>query len=158
MPLQIRPAAADEVLVVAKLYHDVWHLTQASLQDRAIARLRDMDWFERRIKSLASRPLLALLNGRPVGFTAWSCDHLGQLFVTPEEQGQGIGRGLLMGAEIRMREEGVHLAKLLCLVGNGRARRFYEQNGWTLKTLESMPTESMDGAKQVAHWVMTKQL
>jgi GNAT superfamily N-acetyltransferase len=158
MPLEIRTARADEVSSVAKLYQAVWHATQAPLQDRAIAALRDDDWFERRIKLATALPLIALLDGKLVGFAAWSGDLLGQLFIAPEEHGQGIGRGLLLGAEIRMREEGTKLAQLHCLVGNARARRFYERNGWTLKGLESATVESMEGPKKVAHWVMTKPL
>lgn len=158
MPFEIRLAHADEIAAVAKLYQAVWRAAQAPLQDRAIAALRDDDWFERRIKSSPSQPLIARLDGKLVGFAAWSGDHLGQLFVTLEEQGQGIGRGLLLGAEIRMREEGTKVAKLHCLVGNARARRFYERNGWSLKTLESATVESMEGPKKVAHWVMVKAL
>jgi GNAT superfamily N-acetyltransferase len=158
MPLEIRSAGADEVSKVARFYHDVWHATQAPLQDRAVAGLRDLAWFTRRLKAASAPPLIALLDGRLVGFAAWTGDLLGQLFVAAPDQGQGIGRGLLLGAEIRMHEEGTKLAHLHCLVGNSRARRFYEKNGWALKGLESSPVESMEGPKKVAYWVMTKPL
>jgi GNAT superfamily N-acetyltransferase len=158
MPLEIRSAGADEISGVARLYHVVWHSTQAPFQDRAVAALRDLDWFTRRLKAASSPPLIARLDGRLAGFAAWTGDLLGQLFVAESDQGQGIGRGLLLGAEIRMHEEGTKLAHLHCLVGNSRARRFYERNGWSLKSLESSPVESMEGPKKVAYWVMVKGL
>lgn len=158
MPLEIRAAEPSELSLVARLYHDVWHATQAQYQDRAVAAFRKLEWFEARLKSFPSLPLVALLDGRPVGFAAWSGELLGQLFVIPEEQGQGIGRGLLLGAEMRMRAEGTHAAKLHCLVGHAHARRFYERNGWSLKSLESAAAESAEGPKQVAHWILIKTL
>jgi GNAT superfamily N-acetyltransferase len=49
-----------------------------------------------------------------------------QLYVRPEWIGQGVGRGLLDLAK-RLRPDGL---ELYCFAANGRARRFYERNGF----------------------------
>lgn len=48
------------------------------------------------------------------------------LYVLPEWQGQGIGRQLLAAGLAGM----TGAARLKCNLGNTRARRFYEHQGW----------------------------
>jgi GNAT superfamily N-acetyltransferase len=52
------------------------------------------------------------------------------LYVDPDRWGQGIGRALLSAARDRMRAAGFRQAILWVLVGNARATRFYEADGW----------------------------
>ena len=55
---------------------------------------------------------------------------MGQLFVATPHRGTGIASRLLIASEIEMAKEGTAEAELHCVVGNERARCFYERMGW----------------------------
>lgn len=52
-------------------------------------------------------------------------------YVDPSAQGGGLGGALLVAAEAVLRAQGVAVATLWVIEGNDRARRFYEQRGWS---------------------------
>ncbi len=56
---------------------------------------------------------------------------LSSIYLLPEAWGCGSGRALMAGAVEAMREAGYASAVLWVLVGNERARRFYEIAGWS---------------------------
>ncbi|WP_346073506.1 GNAT family N-acetyltransferase [Saccharopolyspora thermophila] len=69
---------------------------------------------------------VAEISGRVVGLLGLLGSEIGGLFVTPEEQGRGIGRTLVQHA--------VNLHGTVTLEvyeGNTRARRFYDRMGFT---------------------------
>ena len=55
---------------------------------------------------------------------------LGALYVDPDHWSRGIGRALLQAARSQLRKQRFDHAVLWVLVGNTRAQRFYEQDGW----------------------------
>jgi ribosomal protein S18 acetylase RimI-like enzyme len=57
-------------------------------------------------------------------------DELYQLYVSSQARGSGVAITLILDAEYRLRERGVHTAWLACAIGNDRAARFYEKRGW----------------------------
>lgn len=61
-------------------------------------------------------------------------------------------------AETRMASQGVCVAELHCLVGNIRARRFYERLGWTLTTVQSESVEGDPGDDTRDFWIMQKRV
>jgi GNAT superfamily N-acetyltransferase len=52
------------------------------------------------------------------------------IYLAPETVGTGVGRELLARAEASLAELGYGAATLWVFEDNGRARRFYERNGW----------------------------
>lgn len=56
----------------------------------------------------------------------WAC------YVDPAHWGSGIGHLLIADARSRLNRDGVSEALLWVLVGNERARRFYQADGWVL--------------------------
>jgi len=76
-------------------------------------------------------------DGKVVGFV--SCgrgDHpheaeLYAIYLDPARIGQGYGRSLIEAAENTMREQSYEEAVLWVFANNNRARRFYEQAGWS---------------------------
>lgn len=76
-----------------------------------------------------SRPWLAEVDGEVVGVLGLGPDELHAIYVHPDWWGRGVGQALLDRAH-ELLAETCDEAELTVLVGNARARRFYERNGW----------------------------
>jgi GNAT superfamily N-acetyltransferase len=127
----IRRARASDIGEVATLYHSVWHETQAPFMPPVEIAHRSLEFFVNRMTGLLASTLVTQQNGTIAAFSAWRGNLLGQLFVATGHRGTGIAPTLLTAAEIEMAKEGTIKAELHCVVGNERARRFYERMGWT---------------------------
>jgi ribosomal protein S18 acetylase RimI-like enzyme len=77
----------------------------------------------------ALRPYLAEDDGEVVGVLSVGRSKLHAIYVHPDWWGHGIGQALLDKAHALLAETSDE-AELTVLVGNVRARRFYERNGW----------------------------
>ncbi|HKS57131.1 MAG TPA: GNAT family N-acetyltransferase [Steroidobacteraceae bacterium] len=62
------------------------------------------------------------------------------IHVDPEFWGRGVGQALLASARAYLLDSGFRRALLWVLVGNVRAERFYEQDGWTPDGTRRMDT------------------
>ena len=79
--------------------------------------------------------------GRVVGFASFcpsrdedaprATGEVPAIYVEPPAMGKGVGRKLLEEATAELRLAGFTRATLWVLEGNERARRFYENEGWT---------------------------
>lgn len=78
------------------------------------------------------RILVAEYASHPVGFASvWQADSfLHNLFVHPQYQGLGVGRMLLLGCDKYFSS----VPTLKCLKANDRAMRFYESEGWRVRS------------------------
>ena len=153
--ITIAPLDAAQIEDVARLFHAVWHETQAQLQDSRIARHRDLAFFRRRIVERAARILVAMASGRCVGFACWTDDKLNSLFVDSAFRGMGIGGQLCAAAEGKM-SRGSRSFRLDCLDGNHAAKCFYEARGWRAEALRILDNETADGVCKVVAWKMVK--
>ncbi len=90
-------------------------------------RLEDFD-----ASTAGERILVAECEGIPIGFASvWEEDSfLHHLFVHPGYQGMGAGKMLLAGCDRVF--SGVPTLK--CLTANERARRFYQSQGWRVRS------------------------
>jgi putative acetyltransferase len=70
------------------------------------------------------------VDGTVVGFIMIAGDEVEQVFVDPAHHGSGIAAPLLAEAERQVGATGYAQAWLAVVVGNARARRFYEKHGW----------------------------
>jgi ribosomal protein S18 acetylase RimI-like enzyme len=52
------------------------------------------------------------------------------LYVDPDHWRRGVGRALLQDARARLADRGFRHARLWVFVGNDRAERFYQRDGW----------------------------
>lgn len=147
-----------EVRVVARLYHDTWHESQARFQDARIAAYRNLDFFLRRAGREIGASLAAWDEGRCVGYAAWNGDVLERLFVASDARGLGIGRLLLAASEEAMSAAGIDEAMLNCLVGNDGARRFYERHGWKYAGTRVLPARWAHGTVDVQAWKLAKKI
>lgn len=158
MMLEIREAIGDETELAARISHDVWHESQAPLQDPAIARYRTPLYFSDRIEELENPALLAFVDDHPAGMAAWRGNEVEQLYVLPHWRGLGVGRRLLQVCEELMSEAGAGPVRLFCICGNTLGRRFYESCNWRLIGLNPQSVESFHGSVNVLHWEFQKQL
>ena len=126
----IRRARASDIGQVAALYHAVWHETQAPFMPPAEIIHRSMEFFVHRMTVLLHSTLVTEQNGEITAFSAWRGHLLGQLFLATPHPGTGIASRLIIASEIEMAKEGTAEAELQCVVGNERARCFYERMGW----------------------------
>ena len=156
--LQIRPAKRPEILKVAEIYHAAWHGTHAAHIAPAVVAFRDLDFFLRRIEAYASPPIVALRDGRIIGFAVSNGDKFSQLWVREEVRDQGVGAALAAETEARMAAAGVVRAHLTCMAANEAGRRFYERRGWEVVGGFDLPLESAEGPFPVPCWRMEKTL
>jgi GNAT superfamily N-acetyltransferase len=154
----IRRAQASDIPQVAALYHSVWHETQAPLMPPAEVTCRSVKSVVDRMTALLQSTLVTESRGNVVGFSAWQGGLLGQLFVAKSHRGTTIASNLLRTSELEMAKEGTAEAELRCVVGNERARRFYERMGWRHEGTIMMRVGGDHDQADVPFWRMTKVL
>jgi GNAT superfamily N-acetyltransferase len=156
MSVSIGPLDPSHIEEVARLFHRVWHETQAQYQDPRIASVRDLAFFRRRIEDRAPRTAVALVDGQCAGFTCWTGDKLASLFVDSGFRGLGLGGRLCAEAELQMAKAGFGRFWLHCLERNLGAKTFYEAHGWRAGKLEELLDETPAGMIPVVAWRMVK--
>lgn len=146
----------SQIEAAARLFHEVWHETQAQLQDARIARHRDLAFFRNRVSERAARTCVAMVDGRCAGLTSWTGGKLNSLFVDGRLRARGIGGLLCAEAERQMTLGGAQDFWLDCLDGNFAARRFYEARGWRFDSRRIVENLTPDGLCKVSAWKMVK--
>jgi GNAT superfamily N-acetyltransferase len=126
----IRRARASDISQVAALYHAIWHETHAHFMPHAENTRRSVEFYTDRMTALLQSTLVTEQNEEVVAFSAWRGKLLGQLFVAMPHRGTRVASSLLTASEVEMAKEGTAEAELHCVVGNERARRFYERMDW----------------------------
>lgn len=156
MPPEIRAMQPNEREAVAQLFHDVWHETQAKLQDARKAAIRGYDFFKGRVDMLEVRTLVAVTEGQIIGFARWTPGHIHSLFVGQSHRGKGVGESLCDAVVAANHVENGGPLRLDCVEGNWAARRFYERQGWrvtdTIDSIDQVPS----GQIVVRHWAMLR--
>jgi GNAT superfamily N-acetyltransferase len=156
VPLEIGHLELAELGTVARLFHSVWHETQAPLQHAAIATTRDIRFFQNRLEQRAPRTLVARTNGDIVGFACWSPGFLNSLFVARGMRRTGAGAGLCDAAETAIRTHGAEQMGLDCVKDNWPARHFYERRGWRLAFLHDDDDVRPEGIPATKLWRLVK--
>ena len=156
--MQVRPADADEVDHLARLWYDSWHDTHAPLAPPELIRLRTLASFRDRLSAALPNVCVVGPVGAPLGFCALKGEELYQLFVSAEAHGSGVAAALIADAEARLAERGVETAWLACAIGNYRAARFYEKSGWHMAGTFVVSSETSNGPFPVEHWRYEKPL
>jgi GNAT superfamily N-acetyltransferase len=153
-----RFALLSDVSDVAVLYHSIWHETHAEfMPDEECAR-RTLAFFEERMRALLPTTLVEEQEGTIMAFSSWNGPLLGQMFVTPAYRGTGLASYLMATTEYTMASKGVRKAELHCVVGNVRARRFYERAGWCHDGEILEEVAGRNGRNGVPFWRLVKVL
>ncbi len=152
--VEIVPLSQDRILAAAELYHDVWHQTQAPLQDVHIAKSRGPTFFQARLGKWRNCTLLAQRGEGILGLSSWQGSVLKALFVQSKFQHLGFGSALLWATEKELQGDEITLQ---CICGNDSALRFYQRHGWKLDYTLNSPVETDNGQFNTPSWQMVKR-
>jgi GNAT superfamily N-acetyltransferase len=154
----VRHAQAAEVEQLAQLWHNGWQDAHARIVPAELARHRTLENFRERLGEQLAETRVAGPLGHPVGLCTVKHDELHQLFVSKEARGSGIAAALLADGEQRLAAAGVATAWLACAIGNDRAARFYEKNGWVRTGPMTNELTTPDGLFRLEVWRYEKRL
>lgn len=157
--MTIREARPDDVEAAVRAYEESWNATLAPLLGKTLGELVP---FDARVESFRTglertspdaKVWVAEQEGEIVGVAVYARidDEAGELkglYVVPEAWGTGAAQELTAAALDAMRAAGRRVAVLWVVEENGRARRFYEREGWTA---EDVRRESPLGPAEVRY-------
>jgi len=137
----VRPARLEDARAIARIEVETWRSTYAGmLPDRVLLNMSERRQTGSWASFLRHRPedvVVAQSDGQIVGFgncgtqrdsTIRFAGEIYTLYVAPDHQGQGLGRGLLLALFQRLVDTG-HASALLWVVRANPARFFYERLG-----------------------------
>ncbi len=143
--VQVRAAGPSDARALAVVHVETWRTAyRGLLPDRVLDSL-DLDAREARWREVLAQggtATVAEQDAALVGFCSYgpsgdedagtAVGELLAIYVMPTSWGSGVGRQLHDVALRVLAGNGMTEATLWVLDGNERARRFYEQRGWTL--------------------------
>jgi GNAT superfamily N-acetyltransferase len=129
--VELRPAVPEDMAAVADIWHAAWHVAHPGHVPDGLTAARTLEAFHERTPSRVADTTVAEADGRVVGFIMIDHDEVEQVFVDPDLHGSGIAAPLLAEAERQVVAAGYDVAWLAVVVGNARARAFYEKHGWS---------------------------
>lgn len=126
---ELRPARPADVEAIASVWYEAWGDGHLGNVPEGLMPYRQPAHFRERVPGRIPGTTVAVSGTRIVGFVTVREDEVEEIFVAREARGGGVADALLRHAEhaIAARHD---LAWLAVVDGNGRARRFYERNGW----------------------------
>jgi ribosomal protein S18 acetylase RimI-like enzyme len=117
-----------------------------------------LESFRERMRAGLSETRVVGPSGAPDGFYMLKADELYQLYVARAARGAGVAATLMADAERRLATRGVELAWLACAIGNERAARFYEKQGWRRAGTVVNMAETSEGDFPLEVWRYEKLL
>ncbi|HTW18179.1 MAG TPA: GNAT family N-acetyltransferase [Nocardioides sp.] len=126
----LRPGTPADAARVADLWHAGWHDGHAGHVPDGLTAARTLAAFHERTPLRVDDTTVADVAGEVAGFVMVVGDEVEQVFVGAEHRGSGVAGLLLAEAERQVADAGYDEAWLAVVVGNARARRFYERQGW----------------------------
>src|ERR1700741_805439 len=126
----VRNADRGELDQLATIWFDGWRDAHERIVPAELTRARTLQSFRARLEADLSAVRVVGASGAPLGFCIVKDDELYQLFVAAPARGTGAAAALISDAEARLSDKGVETAWLACAIGNDRAARFYERQGW----------------------------
>ncbi len=156
--MEVRVAEEAEVEYLANLWYDGWQDAHRHILPAELARHRTLESFRLRLQT--SLPDVRVVGpvGQPLGMCMVKDDELYQLYVSANARGTGVAAALLSDAEARLRAKGVETAWLACAIGNERAAKFYEKNGWRRIGHRVIQLDTPDGLFPLEVWRYEKDV
>jgi len=145
----LRAATVEDADDIAVLWHRGWsdgHLGHVPEALHAHRRLAD---FQQRVPPRIPTTTVAVAGGKLVGFVTVRDDEVEQVYVAAPARGTGVSVLLLRHGEEEVGKR-YSTAWLAVAVGNARARRFYERQGWRDVAALEYPAETGAGPITVA--------
>lgn len=137
----IRDARREDAEELVRAHEVAWDATLASIAGKRLGELASVEQraeaFRKGIEAMSPdlRIWVAERDGGIVGeaicIRRGDICELRDLYVVPDAWGSGIAQDLMQTALDAMRVRGATEAMLWVVEANGRARRFYEREGWS---------------------------
>lgn len=129
--VELRQAVPDDAPGIADVWHAAWGDGHHGRVPSALEAVRTRESFGPRAASRVPNTTVAVADGGVAGFVTVHDDEVEQVFVSATHRGSGLAAHLLSDGEDRVSAAGHAEAWLAVVAGNGRARRFYERQGWS---------------------------
>ncbi|HYU84738.1 MAG TPA: GNAT family N-acetyltransferase [Kribbellaceae bacterium] len=129
--VQLRPARPEDAPAVATIWYDGWLDGHLGHVPDELTAVRTPESFGPRAAQRAGDTTVAVVGDHVAGFVMVVGDEVEQVYVSRDVRGTGVAGALLAEAERLVAASGHDRAWLAVAVGNARARRFYERQGWT---------------------------
>ena len=153
-----RDAHADDIDALAALWLEGWRDAHLDIVPVELTRLRTLESFRARLHAGLAETRVIGPRGAPVAFTMLKGDELYQCYVARPARGTGVAARLMTDAEQRLAGRGVATAWLACAIGNERAARFYEKQGWRRAGTVVNVAETSQGGFRLDVWRYEKAL
>lgn len=130
---RLRPGSAGDAADVARIWEAGWrHAHVGRVPDELVA-VRTSDSFRSRAVDRVDDTTVADVGGEIAGFVMMipGSDEVEQVYVDEAHRGSGVAGLLLTEAERQVAAGGHARAWLAVVIGNARAKRFYERQGWS---------------------------
>lgn len=129
VPFAIRPATPDDVEAIASVWYSGWRESHLGHVPDALLAHRTPRHFLERVPDILATTTVAAVDGEVIGLVVTADDEVEQLYLADHHRGTGVAPALLRHGETVIAER-FDRAFLAVVAGNGRARRFYEREGW----------------------------
>jgi ribosomal protein S18 acetylase RimI-like enzyme len=156
--MELRAAQPEDIERLIEIWFEGWRDAHASILPDTLTRLRTRDSFRERLRSELDAVRVVVERGEPLGFAMIRTTELYQFYVAAPARGTGAAAALIRDAESAMLARGVDVAWLACAVGNVRAARFYEKNGWRQTGVVTIDSETSEGPFPLQVWRYEKDL
>jgi ribosomal protein S18 acetylase RimI-like enzyme len=147
--ITLRAASAGDAEALAALWHRGWIDGHLGNVPEALHPYRRLIDFQQRMPPRIPTTTVAIRDGEIVGFVTVHDDELEQVYVDASARGSGVAAMLLRHGETVVAAR-YPRAWLAVVVGNARARRFYEREGWSDAAALDYPAETADGPISIA--------
>lgn len=129
----LRPATADDVEAVTRMFHEGWHDVHPGRVPDGLTERRTLEAFRDRVSARIAETdetTVAEVDGAVAGFIMVHGDEAEQVYVDRAHRGTTVATLLLTEAERQIAEAGHDVAFLVVVRGNERAQAFYARQGW----------------------------
>lgn len=143
--ITLRPARPGDAPTVAEIWRLGWRDAHLGHVPDELVAIRTDESFATRAAQRVGDTVVAAVNDAVAGFVMVVADEVEQVYVAGDHRGTGVAAALLAEAERLVAANGHGRAWLAVAVGNARALRFYERNGWVDEGVFDYPATTADG-------------
>lgn len=156
--MDVRPAVDLDLDALARVWYDGWHEAHAQIVPAQLTEVRTLDSFRERLEAALANTRVIGPSGSPYAFSIIKEEEIYQLYVSSRYRGTGAAAVLIADAETELVKRGLQKGWLACAVGNNRAARFYEKQGWERVGVITYDCETSAGMFPLDVWRYEKAL
>ena len=146
--ITIRSASSQDIFQIAEIWHEGWKDDHTGLVPDELYQYRTFDSFIPRVKERIEYSLVSESTDTEIsGFITVKGNELEQIFVARPYRGTGLAKVLIKAGEDMLLANGEN--NVFLVVGNNRAKNFYEKSGWILDGIVDYMAQVRNGEMPV---------